>query len=104
MKTLHFLHHHRLPGVHPQVGSLLKMRCSHCHRPMRLPKVIQKISFDSLNPREAEKLILYLFLLIGQNLRKSLTRELFLPPPSGDEVPGRWLLLVQQVWGQARAW
>jgi len=105
MKILHFLHHHhRLPVVHPQVGSLLKMRCSHCHRPMRLPKVMQKISLDSLKPREAEMLIMYLFLLIGQNLRKSRTRELFLPPPSGDEVPGRWPRLVQQVWGQARAW
>jgi len=104
MKTLPFLHHRRVPGVHPQVGSLLKMRCSHCHRPMRLPKEMQKISFDSLNPREAEMLIMYPFLLIGQNLRQSRTREVFLLPPSGDEVPGRWLQLVQQVWGQARAW
>jgi len=98
MKTLPFLHHHRVPGVHPQVGSLLKMRCSHCHRPMRLPKVMQKISFDSLNPREAEMLRLSLFLSIGQNLRKSRSREVFLPPPLGDEVPGRWLRLGQQMW------
>jgi len=71
---------------------------------MRLPKVMQKISLDSLNPHEAEMLIMCLFLLIGQNLRKSRTRELFLPLPSGDEVPGRWPRSVQQVWGQARAW
>jgi hypothetical protein len=72
---------------------------------MRLPKEIQKISFDSLNPREAEMLIMSLFLLRGQNLRKSRTRELFLLlHQSGDEVPGRWLRLVRQVWGQVRAW
>jgi len=104
MKTLHFLqHHHRLPVVHPQVGSLLKMRCSHCHRPMRLPKVMQKISFDSLYPHEAKMLRMCLFLLISQNLRQSRTREVFLPLPSDDEVPGRWPRSVQQVWEQARA-
>src|SRR6266568_4538416 len=73
-------------------------------REMRLPKVMQKILFDSLNPREAEMLRMSPFLLRGQNLRQSRTREVFLLPPSGDEVPGRWLQLVQQVWGQARAW
>ena len=79
---------------------------------MDLPEMMHQISLPSLNLRAAEMLIMSLFLLMGQSLRlplpadkrKSRIRQLFLPPQSGDAVPGRWPRWVQLARGQARVW